>query len=82
MVSKQGALRCRAFSGQEDLEVARQQRDQAKNIEQFRQALAILMPLELGLSLEQVALLLERSKGATCTLRTRFIVEQNNPAQV
>lgn len=36
----------------------------------------MLLPLELGLSLEQVAQVLGRSKGATCSLRTRFIAHQ------
>lgn len=66
----------RPFSGQEHLEAARRLRDEASSAEQLRQALAVLLPLELGLSLGQVAQVLGRSKGGTCSLRTRFIAYQ------
>ena len=70
----------RPFGGQMFIEEARKQRDQAKSADQLRQALAVLLPLELGVSLEQVALVLGRSKGATCTMRTRFIAQQKDPS--
>ncbi len=66
----------RTFSGQAHVEAARKLRDEARSVDQFRQALAVLLPLECGLSLEQVAKVLGRSKGAACALRTRFIAEQ------
>ena len=68
------------FSGTAYLEAARTQRDEAKSVAEFRQALAVLLPLELGISLEQAAQVLGRSKSATCTLRTRFVSTQINPA--
>jgi transposase len=71
----------RPFSGQEHLESARQQRDRALSADQLRQALAVLLPLELGLTLEQVAHVLGRSKGATCTMRTRFMARQQDPSR-
>lgn len=39
----------------------------------MRQAQAVLLPLELGLSLEQTALAIGRSVGATCNMCTRFM---------
>ena len=54
----------RPFSGQEYIEAAREQREQARSVDELRQALAVLLPLELGVNLEQVALVLGRSKGA------------------
>lgn len=39
----------------------------------------MLLPLELGVNLEQVVLVLGRSKGATCTMRTRFMAQHKYP---
>ena len=46
---------------------------QAKTVDQLRQAQAVLLPLVLGLSIEQTALAIGRSPGATCAMRTRFV---------
>ena len=43
----------------------------AKTAEELRHAQAILLPLELGLSLEQTAQAIGRSVSATCKLRNR-----------
>jgi transposase len=45
----------------------------AKTANQLRQALAVVLPLELGLSMEQTARMLGVSVGWACQLRTRFI---------
>jgi transposase len=42
-------------------------------VEELRAAQAVLLPLELGLSMKQTALAIGRSVGATCTLRPRYI---------
>lgn len=70
----------RPFSGQDHIEAARRLRDSAQTAQQLRQALAVLLPLECGLNLEQVAQVLGRSKGATCVMRTSFLSAQENPA--
>lgn len=44
----------------------------AKTAEELRTAQAVLLPLELGLSLEQTAKAIGRSVGATCNLRMRY----------
>ena len=44
----------------------------AKTAEELRTAQAVLLPLELGLSLAQTAKVIGRSVGVTCTLRTRY----------
>jgi hypothetical protein len=43
----------------------------AKTADELRTAQAVVLPLELGLSLAQTAQAIGRSVGATCTLRTR-----------
>ena len=63
----------RTPSGAEHLQAAREQLRTAKTVEQMRQAQAVLLPLELGLSLEQTAVAIGRSVGATCNMRTRFM---------
>jgi dienelactone hydrolase len=63
----------RTASGAQHLEAARELLRTAKTVEQMRQAQAVLLPLELGLSLEQTALAIGRSVGATCNMRTRFM---------
>jgi len=62
----------RPASGRAHIEAARQLLRQAKTAQELRQAQAVLLPLELGLSLEQTAAAIARSRGATCTMRTRF----------
>lgn len=44
----------------------------AKTVDELRAAQAIVLPLVLGLSLEQTAVAIGRSVGVTCTMRTLF----------
>lgn len=62
----------RPASGTEHIEAAKELLHAAKTTAELRQAQAVLLPLELGLSLEQTARAIGRSVNATCTLRTRF----------
>ena len=55
----------RPASGAEQLDLARAQVKSARSAAQLRAAQAVLLPLELGLSLEQTALAVGRSVGAT-----------------
>jgi transposase len=66
----------RPASGNEQIEAARTLLREAKTVEQLRQAQAVLLPLELGLSLEQTAQAIGRSVSATCAMRTRFVQVQ------
>lgn len=61
----------RIAKGEEQREWARGLLATAKTAEELRHAQAILLPLELGLSLEQTALAIGRSVSATCKLRNR-----------
>lgn len=61
----------RTAGGEGQLEWARGLLAQAKTANELRQAQAILLPLELGLNLEQTALAIGRSVSATCKLRNR-----------
>lgn len=63
----------RVASGREFLEQAKAFLAKAKTVNQLRQAQAVVLPLELGLSLEQTAQMLGVSEGWACQLRTRFI---------
>jgi transposase len=62
----------RKAGGADQLTSARELLRTAKTAEELRTAQAVLLPLELGLSLEQTAKVIGRSVGATCTLRTRY----------
>jgi transposase len=62
----------RKAGGTDQLESARELLRTAKTAEELRTAQAVLLPLELGLSLEQTAKVIGRSIGATCNLRTRY----------
>ena len=62
----------RPFTGQGSLEAARKARDEARTADELRIALAVLLPLEVGLNLAQTALVLGRSRHTTCALRTDF----------
>lgn len=66
----------RPFTGQAQLQAAREQCHRAKSVKLMRQALAVLLPLEAGLSLEQTAAVLGRTREATCRLRMDFINAQ------
>ena len=65
----------RKASGKDVLETAKVQLAKAKTAEQLRQAQAVVLPLEFGLSLEQTAKAIGLSVGWACQLRTRFARE-------
>ena len=62
----------RTAGGSEHIELARKLLKSARTADELRLAQAVLLPLELGLSIEQTAQAIGRSSGATCTMRTRF----------
>ena len=62
----------RPVTGMEYLGDARAFRDNAKTAEDLRLALAVLLPLEQGLSIKQTADIIGRSVSVTCSMRTRF----------
>jgi len=62
----------RKAGGADQLASARALLRTAKTADELRAAQAVLLPLELGLSLAQTAAAIGRSIGATCTLRTRY----------
>jgi transposase len=62
----------RLAGGSEHIEAARQLLRTARTADELRLAQSVLLPLELGLSIEQTAKAIGRSRGATCTMRTRF----------
>lgn len=61
----------RTASGTTELEWARGLLASAKTADDLRHAQAIVLPLELGLSLEQTARAIGRSVSLTCKLRNR-----------
>lgn len=61
----------RKASGADQLASARELLRTAKTADELRVAQAVLLPLELGLSLAQTATAIGRSVSATCKLRTR-----------
>ena len=63
----------RPARGKDSLERAREMLACAQTAEQLRQAQAVVLPLEYGLSLEQTACTIGRSVGWTCRLRNRFL---------
>ncbi len=63
----------RTARGQEVVSRAREALKQARTVEEFRQAQAVILPLEFGFPLEQVAIVTGISKGWVCQLRNRFI---------
>ena len=62
----------RPAGGVEHVVAARELLRSAKTAEELRRAQAVLLPLDLGLSLEQTARAIGRSVNATCAIRTRF----------
>ncbi len=56
----------RKAGGAKDLAWAREQVAEARSADELRHAQAILLPLELGLSLEQTAVAIGRSVSLTC----------------
>lgn len=63
----------RPASGKEMLAKAQEVVTKARTVEELRQAQAVILPLEFGFSMEQVAAVTGISKGWACQLRTRFI---------
>lgn len=61
----------RKAGGMKDVEWAREQVAKARSADELRHAQAILLPLDLGLSLEQTAVAIGRSVSLTCKLRNR-----------
>jgi Winged helix-turn helix len=61
----------RTAGGEHELDWAREQVATARSAGELRQAQAILLPLELGLSLEATARVIGRSVSLTCKLRNR-----------
>ena len=72
----EGATMARKAGGGDELEWAREHVLTARTADDLRQAQAILLPLELGLSLQQTALAIGRSVSLTCKLRNRRRREQ------
>ena len=62
----------RQASGVEHLDEAHALMMRAKTADELRTAQAVLLPLVLGLSLEQTALAIGRSTSAACAMRMRF----------
>lgn len=62
----------RKASGADQLKTAKEALRTAKTADDLRLAQAVLLPLELGLSLKQTAKAIGRSVGATCNMRTRY----------
>jgi len=63
----------RPASGKEVLAKAKEALARARTAEELRQAQAVILPLEFGFSMEQVAALIGVSRGWACQLRMRFI---------
>ncbi len=72
----------RTAGGVKDLAWAREQVSKARSADDLREAQAILLPLELGLSLEQTAMAIGRSVSLTCKLRNRRRRERANEIPV
>ena len=71
----------RAASGWDFLAKAKELLAKAKTAEELRQAQALILPLEYGFSIEQVAAVTGISRGWACQLRTRFIRNEGKPTQ-
>ena len=71
----------RPASGKNVLEKAKEALVNARTVEELRQAQAVIMPLEYGFSIDQVAAALGISKGWACQLRMRFIQAGGLPAE-
>jgi len=63
----------RPSSGKEVLEKARESLSEARTADELRQAQAVVLPLEFGLSLKQTALVIGRSVRRTSQLRGELI---------
>ena len=62
----------RIAGGKDQLAMAREALRKAKTADELRAAQAVVLPLELGLSIAQTAIAIGRSVGVTCTMRTRY----------
>lgn len=71
----------RPASGEEVLAKAKETLANARTREELRQAQAVILPLEYGFSIDQVAAVLGISKGWACQLRRRFIQSGGLPAE-
>jgi len=72
----------RPASGKEFMAKAKNMLAKAKTVDELLQAQALILPLEYGFSMEQVAAVTGISRGWACQLRTRFIRNAGNPALV
>jgi transposase len=63
----------RPASGKEVLVKAKEALAKARTAEELRQAQAVILPLEFGFSMDQVAAVIGVSRGWACQLRTRYI---------
>ena len=72
----------RPASGREFLAEAKEMLAKAKTIDELRQAQALILPLEYGFSIEQVAAVTGISRGWACQLRTRFIRNDRQSAEI
>ncbi len=63
----------RPASGKEMLSNAKRQLAKARTIGELRQVQAVILPLEYGFTMEQVAAIIGVSKGWACQLRIDFI---------
>jgi len=63
----------RPASGKEVLEEARRAIKAACTVRELRRAQAVVLPLEVGLKMDQVAKIIGVSKGWACRLRRQFI---------
>ena len=66
----------RTARGADSLQSARELLAGAQTAEQLRQAQAVVLPLDHGLSLQQTARVIGRSPAWTCRLRNRFLAGQ------
>ena len=62
----------RKASGTDQLASARELLRTARTADELRKAQAVLLPLELGMSLEETAKAIGRSIRSTCSMRTRY----------
>lgn len=69
----------RPATGKEVLAIAKEALAKARTVEQMREAQAVILPLEHGLSMDQVGAILGISRGWACKLRRRFIQSVGKP---
>ena len=69
----------RPATGKEVLAQAKAALAKARTVEQMREAQAVILPLEHGLSMDQVGAILGISRGWACKLRRRFIQSVGQP---